>query len=120
MRITEKLFSPKAGDSAPCVMSFGLPCLRHRLSGFMMMQSGHPRFAFVALLLLAFPDVFTFHVLFALPRFAERNRQFWAYSLHPYLNFAEYRFRSASLHARISFLVSMARPDQWMTRFVAK
>jgi hypothetical protein len=85
MHIKEILFSPKAGDSAPCVMSFRLPRLRRRLSGFVMMQSGHPRFAFVALLLLAFPDVFTFHVLFALPRFAERNRQFWAYSLHPFI-----------------------------------
>ena len=64
-------------------MSFGLPRLRHRLSGLVMKQSGHPRFAFVALLLLTLPDVFTFHVLFALPRFAERNRQFWDYSLHP-------------------------------------
>jgi hypothetical protein len=48
-----------------------------------MKQSGQPRFAFVALLLLALPLVFTFHTLLALPRLAERKRQFWAYSLHP-------------------------------------
>lgn len=43
---------------------------------FGLMQSGAGLFAFVALLLLAFPDVLTFHVLFALPRFAERSRTF--------------------------------------------
>ena len=48
-----------------------------------MMQSGAHRFAFVALLLLALPVVLTFQVLFALPRDADRNRQFCAYSLHP-------------------------------------
>ena len=40
------------------------------------MQSGAGLFAFVALLLLALPVVLTFHVVFALPRFAERNRTF--------------------------------------------
>jgi hypothetical protein len=44
--------------------------------GMLCTQSGAQRFAFVALLLLALPDVFTFHALLALPRFAERNRQF--------------------------------------------
>jgi len=39
-------------------------------------QSGAGLFAFVALLLLALPVVFTFHVLFALPRFADRRRTF--------------------------------------------
>jgi len=41
------------------------------------MQSGAGVFAFVALLLLALPDVFTFHTLFALPRLADRRRTFW-------------------------------------------
>ena len=41
-----------------------------------VMQSGQPRLAFVALLLLALPVEFTFHALFALPRLAERKRQF--------------------------------------------
>lgn len=56
--------------------------MRHTTYGdtlcrFGLMQSGAGLFAFVALLLLlAFPDVLTFHVLFALPRFAERSRTF--------------------------------------------
>ena len=50
-----------------------------------MAQSGQPRFAFVALLLLALPVVLTFHVLYALPRLAERNRQFWAIAYTPFI-----------------------------------
>jgi hypothetical protein len=39
-------------------------------------QVGASAFAFVALLLLALPVEFTFHVLFELPRLAERRRTF--------------------------------------------
>ena len=48
-------------------------------------QSGAQRYALFALLLLRLPAVFTFHALFTLPRFAERNRQFCAYSLQPFM-----------------------------------
>ena len=39
---------------------------------------------------------------------------------HFYLNFAEYRFKSDSLHARIRFLVSIVLPAQYVTRFVLR
>ena len=58
-------------------------CYAEAFLHFRMAQSGAQRLAFDALLLLALPVELTFHVLLALPRFAERNRQFCAYSLHP-------------------------------------
>ena len=39
-------------------------------------KSGSPRLALYALLLLTLPDVFMYHVLFALLRFALRRRTF--------------------------------------------
>ena len=50
--------------------------LRWCYSRVRMKQSGAGRFAFVALLLLALPEALTFQALYALPRFAERNRTF--------------------------------------------
>ena len=38
------------------------------------MQSASALFAFDALLLLALPDVLTYHVLYELPRFADLSR----------------------------------------------
>ena len=40
-------------------------------------QSGAGRFAFVALLLLALPEEFKYHVLYAFERFADLKRTFW-------------------------------------------
>ena len=71
-----------------------------------MAQSGAQRFAFVALLLLALPDVFTFQALLPLLRFAERNRQFCATAYTPL--FFRNRFLSDSFQALIRFLVSIA------------
>ncbi len=83
MIVMKILFGHPAGDSAPCVIigrarSFAAGVFRPHV-----IQSGAHRFAFVALLLLALPVELTFHVLFALPRLAERKRQFCAFSLHP-------------------------------------
>ena len=63
----------KARHSAPCILnSFGVPPLcESRLA--QAKQSGQPRRAFLALLLLTLPAELTFHALFALPRFADRS-----------------------------------------------
>lgn len=50
--------------------------LQRRHDAASIPQSGASLYAFVALLLLALPEVLTFHVLLALPRLAERKRQF--------------------------------------------
>lgn len=59
-------------------MRHGRSCLTYgKMFFYDISQSGAGLFAFVALLLLALPVVFTFHVLLALPRFADRRRTFW-------------------------------------------
>lgn len=83
MHIMNCLFCFRMGFGSLRQSFHALPMLCIRLSRTVMMQSGAHRLLLVALLLLALPDVLTFHVLFALPRFADRNRQFCAYSLHP-------------------------------------
>ena len=87
MCVMDLLFGLPAGDSAPCV-KIGRACsCAAGLIRPQMIQSGAHRFAFVAVLLLALPVEFTFHALFALPRLAERKRQFCAFSLHPFFIF---------------------------------
>ena len=83
MHIIEILFGLRLGFGSLRQMSVRSHCYVVDFRRTLMAQSGAHRFAFVALLLLALPVVLTFHVLFALPRFAERKRQFCAFSLHP-------------------------------------
>ncbi len=48
----------------------------YRLSAAFVCTIGENLFALLALLLLTLPLELTFHVLFALPRFADRKRTF--------------------------------------------
>ena len=101
--------------------SRALRFLRKGFASRRVKQSGQPRFAFVALLLLALPVVFTFHVLFALPRLAERKRQFWVQpTSHLVYGKAEYRLWSESRHALIRLRVSIVRWLQYTTRLVVR
>ena len=64
-----------------------------------ILSIGEKRLALLALLLLTLPLEFTFHVLFELPRLAERRRTF-CYSLHPVM--FKYSCTCIHLHRTIS------------------
>ena len=118
------LFSLMAGISAPCAnidMRILLAAIPWRMSYWH--NPGAGRSAFVALLLLTLPVVLTFHVLLALPRFADRRRTFW-YSLHPRCNryslLGFKRITSLSRHPLIRFLKVTTRFIQYLVRLVCK
>lgn len=64
------------GISVPCVYSISDTDAMRQLDAAFVYAIGEKRFALLALLLLTLPLAFTFHVLYALPRLAERRRTF--------------------------------------------
>ena len=91
---------PFGGDFGSLRHALPAHGLRPCFAPFGLAQSGAKPNVFVALLLLAYPVEFTFQALFALPRFAERRREFWLQPVSPF-HAGFNRLKSLALHARI-------------------
>ena len=74
----------KVGSSVPCAYFIDCADVTQRFHAIFVYTFGENLFALLALLLLTLPLELTFHVLFALPRLAERRRTFCATTYVPY------------------------------------